>query len=293
MLARLSRHGSGDIWLSRCYGHPARRLRRGGALRVVVQRLGTLQPIATRGGSKVALLLPLSAPGETQKIAIALKQAAEMALIDAGGGISFIVKDTGGSPDGAKAAADAALNEGAELILGPLLAEEVRAVAPVAQGRGINVIAFSSVSAVAGNGTFLMSFLPEEEIAGVMRFAASKGYRSIAALYPASQYGATVERALVAGGRPVWGLDRRPAAICPCRGFDCRVRHPDCARSPGPGSSTAAAGRRRHSRQDRNGAVGKRNYTRTRQDSRHRPVGRHGNSQCPHRHGWLVCRRGT
>ncbi|MGQ0484733.1 MAG: penicillin-binding protein activator [Hyphomicrobiales bacterium] len=148
-------------------------------------------------GSKVALLLPLSAPGETQRIAIALKQAAEMALADTGGGVSFIVKDTGGSPNGAKAAADAALNEGARLILGPLLAEEVRAVDPVAQSRGINVIAFSSASAVAGNGTFLMSFLPEEEIAGVLRFATSKGYRSIAALYPASQYGAAVERSLV------------------------------------------------------------------------------------------------
>ncbi len=146
--------------------------------------------------SKVALLLPLSAPGETQKIAAALRQAAEMALADTGGGMSFIVKDTGGSPDGAKAAADAALNEGAKLILGPLLAEEVRAVAPVAQGRGINVIAFSSASAVAGNGTFLMSFLVEEEVAGVLRFATSKGYRRIVALYPASQYGAAVERAL-------------------------------------------------------------------------------------------------
>ena len=149
------------------------------------------------GGAKVALLLPLSAKGETRKIAIALRQAAEMALTDTGGGISFIVKDTGGTADGASAAVDAALNEGAQLILGPLLADEVRAVAPVAQGRGINVIAFSSVSEAAGNGTFLMSFLPEEEIATVLRFAVSKGYRNIAALYPATQYGAAVEQALV------------------------------------------------------------------------------------------------
>lgn len=158
---------------------------------------GQPSPRQPEGGAKVALLLPLSAQGETRNIAIALKRAAEMALTDTGGGISFIVKDTGGSPDGARAAADAALNEGAQLILGPLLAEEVRVVAPVAQGRGINVIAFSSASETAGNGTFLMSFLPQEEIATVLRFAVSKGYRNIAALYPASQYGAAVERALV------------------------------------------------------------------------------------------------
>jgi ABC-type branched-subunit amino acid transport system substrate-binding protein len=166
-------------------------------------RMGSLfsdsdQPGQARpeSGAKVALLLPLSARGETRNIAIALKQAAEMAIADTGGGISFIVKDTGGSADGAGAAAAAAINEGAQLILGPLLADEVRAVAPVAQGRGINVIAFSSASEVAGNGTFLMSFLPEEEIASVLRFAVSKGYRNIAALYPATQYGAAVERAL-------------------------------------------------------------------------------------------------
>src|SRR5262245_16714958 len=77
-------------------------------------------PSIPTGGSKVALLLPLSATVETQKIATALKQSAEMALIDAGNpGITLITKDTGGTAGGAKAAAEAALAEGAELILGP------------------------------------------------------------------------------------------------------------------------------------------------------------------------------
>ena len=70
-------------------------------------------PNIPTGGSKVALLLPLSATCETQKVATALKQAAELALIDAGNpGITLITKDTGGTPAGAKAAAEAALERG-------------------------------------------------------------------------------------------------------------------------------------------------------------------------------------
>jgi hypothetical protein len=149
------------------------------------------------GGRKVALLLPLSASGETRKIAQSMKQAAELALVDAGGsGITLITKDSGGTAQGAQAAAQAALNEGAELILGPLLATEVQAVKSVAQGRA-NIIAFSSQSAVAGNGTYLMSFLPEEEVANVVRYAAEQNHRKIAALYPATQYGQIIEQALI------------------------------------------------------------------------------------------------
>ena len=108
----------------------------------------------------------------------------------------LIIKDTGGTPAMASAAAQAALDEGAGIILGPLLSTEVQAVSPVARARNVNVIAFSSVSSVAAQGTFLMSFLPDEEVSNVVRYAAGKGYRNIALLYPASQYGAAIEQAL-------------------------------------------------------------------------------------------------
>jgi branched-chain amino acid transport system substrate-binding protein len=145
--------------------------------------------------TSIALLLPLSAPGETQNIARAMQQAAQLAVKDLGAG-TLIIKDSGGTADMARSAAEAALNEGAGIILGPLLSTEVQAVSPVARERNVNVIAFSSVSSVATPGTFLMSFLPDEEVSNVVRYAASKGYRNIALLYPASQYGAAIEQAL-------------------------------------------------------------------------------------------------
>jgi ABC-type branched-subunit amino acid transport system substrate-binding protein len=143
----------------------------------------------------VALLLPLSAAGETKRIAQSMKQAAELALTDLGGaGVTLLTKDSGGSAGGAQAAAQSALDEGAELILGPLLAPEVQAVKAVAQGRA-NVIAFSSASGVAGTGTYLMSFLPEEEVASVVRYASAQGKRNLALLYPQTQYGTNVQQA--------------------------------------------------------------------------------------------------
>lgn len=165
-------------------------------------------------GRKIALLLPLSAPGETKRVAQAMKQAAELALTDMGGsGVTLITKDSGGSGATAQAAAQAALNEGAELILGPLLAPEVQAVKTAVQGRA-NIIAFSSASSVAGEGTYLMSFLPEEEVANVVRYAASQGKRSVALLYPQTQYGSNVQAALnrSAGGSGVQIAASQPYA---------------------------------------------------------------------------------
>ena len=160
----------------------------------------TLPPVAN--GVKVALLLPLSATGDTANIANAMKQAAEMALFDSGNpGITLITKDTGGNPVGAQAAAQAALAEGAELIIGPLFANEVQAVKPVANAAHVPVIAFSSSSSVAGAGTYLMSFLPEEEVANIVRYAAQTGLRKIGAFVPKSSYGTTIEKALVTSAR--------------------------------------------------------------------------------------------
>jgi ABC-type branched-subunit amino acid transport system substrate-binding protein len=77
----------------------------------------------------------------------------------------------------------------------------VQAIAPVAQAQRVPVIAFSSSSGVAGNGTYLMSFLPEEEVSNIVRHVASSGKTSIAALLPKVQYGLAVEKALVTAGQ--------------------------------------------------------------------------------------------
>ena len=155
-------------------------------------------PVADRQTKavKIALLLPLSGIGQPAQIARGMKQAAEMALFDADNpAFQLIAKDDGGTPAGAMAAADAAISEGAEIILGPLFGKSAAAVAPIASKAGIAVIAFSNDSAVAGHGVYLMSFLAGDEASRVVSYAAAHGKRRIAALIPDTAYGRAIEPA--------------------------------------------------------------------------------------------------
>ncbi len=151
---------------------------------------------ATGTPVKVAVLLPIGAGGPTQGIAKALKQAAELALFDFDNpNVLLVPKDTKGTPEGARAAAESAIHEGAELILGPLFAQEVEAVAPVARQARIPVIAFSSDEKVAGGGVYLLSFLAGRDVPRIISFAAARGKRNFAELVPQSPYGRIAEAA--------------------------------------------------------------------------------------------------
>jgi ABC-type branched-subunit amino acid transport system substrate-binding protein len=155
------------------------------------------QPITAGNGQvKVGLILPLSASGNAGVAATSMKNAAEMALAEfQNPNVQILIKDDGGSPSGAQAGAQQAVDEGAEIILGPLFAASVPAVAQVARTRGISVIAFSTDSSVAGRGVFLLSFLPESDVNRIVEYSASIGKKSFAALLPDNAYGNVVEAA--------------------------------------------------------------------------------------------------
>jgi ABC-type branched-subunit amino acid transport system substrate-binding protein len=148
------------------------------------------------GNVKVAVLLPISSSGSTPAVAKALKQAAELALFDFDNpNVTLIPKDTKGSPEGARIAAESALHDGAELIIGPLFAAEVSAAAPVALQGGVPMIAFSSDEKVAGNGVYLLSFLAGRDVPRIVSYAMAQGKRNFAELIPQSAYGRIAETA--------------------------------------------------------------------------------------------------
>jgi ABC-type branched-subunit amino acid transport system substrate-binding protein len=178
---------------------------------------GPAQPAATLGSGQVkaALILPLSAPGNAGIAGQAMRNAADMALAEFNApNIQLLVKDDAGSPDGARQAAQQALNEGAEIILGPLFAQSVTAVGQVARARNIPVIAFSTDANVASPGVYLLSFLPETDVQRIVQYSSSVGKHSYAALIPDNPYGTVVEAAFRQevsrhGGRLV-ALERYP-----------------------------------------------------------------------------------
>jgi ABC-type branched-subunit amino acid transport system substrate-binding protein len=143
---------------------------------------------AATGPVKVGLLLPLS--GQGASLGQAMLDAAEMALFDAGGNkVQLLPRDTQGSSQGASDAARSAITDGARLIIGPLLAAEVEAAKPVVQGANVPMVAFSTATQLAGGGTFLMGFLPRQEIERVMGYAHAHGLSRVAVLAPRNPYG--------------------------------------------------------------------------------------------------------
>jgi branched-chain amino acid transport system substrate-binding protein len=167
------------------------------------------------GQIRVALILPLSAQGNAGIAATSMRNAAEMALAEfKEPNIQLLVKDDAGTPQGAQAAAQQALAEGAEIIIGPLFAQSVSAVGQVARARNIPVIAFSTDASVAARGIYLLSFLPESDVKRIVDFAISRGKRSFAALLPDNAYGSVVQAAFQSevarrGGRVV-ALEKYP-----------------------------------------------------------------------------------
>ncbi len=149
-----------------------------------------LPPIGEGPGAKVrvALLLPLS--GQNAALGNAMLDSAQMALFDvADNRLELLPRDTQGNAEGAGAAARSALADGARLIIGPLLASEVEAVKPLARAANVPVLAFSTATQLAGDGTYLIGFLPRQEIERVVAFAHSKGASHFAALAPRTPYG--------------------------------------------------------------------------------------------------------
>ena len=168
------------------------------------------------GPVKVALILPLTSPGQGAVAAQSMRNAAELALGEfQGSDITVLVKDDRGTPEGAQSATQQALAEGAELIIGPLFAGSVQAAAQAARPMGKPVIGFSTDASVAIRGVYLLSFLVQEEVDRIVSFAAAQGRRSIAALIPETTYGRVAETRLQLAaaqqGMRIVALERYPA----------------------------------------------------------------------------------
>jgi branched-chain amino acid transport system substrate-binding protein len=165
---------------------------------------------------RIALLVPMT--GSNGGVGESIANAANLAVLDTGGKtIRITTYDTA---TGAAAAAQRAIADGNRLILGPLLSEDVRAVAPIGRAAKVPLISFSNDVSVAGGGTYLMGFIPTQSIDRIVSFARSKGMTSFAGLVPNGLYGQRASQALIkaveaSGGRLVGlqAFDRTPGAI--------------------------------------------------------------------------------
>lgn len=147
------------------------------------------------GYQRVALLVPRS--GRAAAVGEALLNAAQMAVFDVADD-RFVLQpyDTQGTAEGARAAMDKALSEGAELVLGPLFADNVRAIAPQAQAAGVNVVSFSTDTSAAAPNVYVMGLLLSEQAAALVRHARGQQIDRFAVLAPDTAYGRAMAEAL-------------------------------------------------------------------------------------------------
>jgi len=163
---------------------------------------------------RVGVLLPFSAASPTTRLlANSMMKAAQLALFDSGNpNILLITADENGTSAEAAAGAQKLLDQGAEIIIGPLFAQSVSAIAPLTRDHGVPVLAFSTDTTVAGNGIYLLSFLPQNEVKRVVGYAAAQGHKQFGALIPQTSYGEVVAQsfssAVTASGAQVTDVER-------------------------------------------------------------------------------------
>ena len=151
-------------------------------------------PPQLQGKVRAALLLPLS--GQHAAVGRHLNNAAQLAVFDlAGDNFALTVEDTQGTPAGARAAAERAIANGAQVLLGPLFSGSVQAAAQPALLSNINMLAFSSDSSVARPGVWIMGLSPEGQIERAIEFASRQGIVTYSILSPQTAYGQLVANA--------------------------------------------------------------------------------------------------
>lgn len=167
---------------------------------------------------RIALLVPLS--GANAGVGRSLQNATQLAVLDTRSDAMRITTYDTAAPGGAAAAAQQAISDGNRLILGPLLAEEAREVAPIARRARVPVLSFSNDASVAGNGTYILGYVPSQSIERVVNYATRSGIKDFAGLIPSGLYGERASTAMLravedAGGRvlAMETYDGRPGSM--------------------------------------------------------------------------------
>lgn len=158
---------------------------------------------------KVAVLVPLS--GKNASLGQAMLKAAQLALFDVGShNFELITADTGSTAQGAASAAQRAIADGANLILGPIFAEDVRATKPVVGPANVPMVAFTTDWTLADGNTYIFGFLPTLQAERVVSYAQSRGLSRLAVIAPHTEYADLIVTAINRMAMPMATLRYKP-----------------------------------------------------------------------------------
>ena len=154
--------------------------------------------VNTRDAVPVALLLPYgSGDPRTEAVARSLENAARLAIADLDGAdIDLRVYHTAGQAGVAGQAAQEALGDGAKIILGPLFAEAANTVGAAAAAKGVNVLAFSNNTDIAGGNVFVLGNTFDNTALRLVRYASRQGRNRIMVVHAENLAGDVGRRAV-------------------------------------------------------------------------------------------------
>lgn len=152
--------------------------------------------LGNAGSFRVAMLLPLS--GNVASMGQSMKNAATMAIGDINNN-NLVVQfyDTKGTSSGARVAVENAINAGSDLILGPLMSDEVAAISNEAKYKDIPVISFSTSLSVLQEGIYTLGLLNNDQLSRMVKYAAAENRRSLAVVLPDNQSGINMFRSIM------------------------------------------------------------------------------------------------
>lgn len=155
------------------------------------------------GPTSVALLVPYGSARSTDAtVARSLENAARLAMADLGEGVvSITVYPTQGTPAGAGAAATQAVAAGAQVILGPLYADNAAAAGVAAAGSGIPVLSFSNNTSVAGGNVWVIGNTFENTARRVLGFAAAQGRNRVLVTHSSDANGQVANAAVISAAQ--------------------------------------------------------------------------------------------
>jgi len=187
-----------------------KQVRRPSSIFTFPQLVEATRVIVPDEGVTISLLLPLS--GKKSGLGKSMLKAAQMALFDVGStGFKMIPRDTKSTAEGAAVAAKAAVQNNDNLILGPIFAEDLKAVKLVVRASGTPVISFTTDWTLADGNTYIMGFLPFTQVARVTRYAQSQGYSNLSVYAPETEYCDVVIRTLQRIGVSIAHVRRYPS----------------------------------------------------------------------------------
>ena len=164
------------------------------------------------GAVTVALLVPGgSGQASDELLARSLQNAARLAMADLNGvTIDLRVYNTAGQPAQAQAMALQAVDEGAQIILGPVFAQEANAAGVAIASRGVNLLSFSNNPDIAGGNVFVLGPTFQNTATRLASYATRNGRNRVMIVHDRNTAGelgrSAIERGVAQSGGTVVGI---------------------------------------------------------------------------------------